>query len=28
KPVLFLGTGQKYGDLMKFDAEWYVDQLF
>jgi signal recognition particle GTPase len=26
--VLFLGTGQKYGDLMKFDAEWYVDQLF
>ncbi len=28
KPVLFLGTGQKYEDLMKFDAEWYVDQLF
>ncbi len=28
KPVLFLGTGQKYGDLMKFDAKWYVDQLF
>lgn len=28
KPVLFLGTGQKYDDLMKFDAEWYVDQLF
>ncbi|HIE31778.1 MAG TPA: signal recognition particle-docking protein FtsY [Methanosarcinales archaeon] len=28
KPVLFLGVGQKYGDLMKFDADWYVDQLF
>ncbi len=28
KPVLFLGTGQKYEDLKKFDAEWYVDQLF
>ncbi len=28
KPVLFLGTGQKYGDLKKFDAKWYVDQLF
>ncbi len=28
KPVLFLGTGQKYDDLRKFDAKWYVDQLF
>ncbi|MEA1894515.1 MAG: signal recognition particle-docking protein FtsY [Euryarchaeota archaeon] len=28
KPILFLGTGQKYGDLVKFDASWYVDQLF
>jgi fused signal recognition particle receptor len=28
KPVLFLGTGQKYDDLRKFDAAWYVDQLF
>ena len=28
KPVLFLGTGQKYSDLKKFDAQWYVDQLF
>ncbi len=28
KPVLFLGTGQKYEDLRKFDPEWYVDQLF
>jgi len=28
KPVLFLGIGQSYEDLKKFDAEWYVDQLF
>lgn len=28
KPMLFLGTGQKYRDLVKFDAGWYVDQLF
>jgi len=28
KPILFLGIGQKYEDLVKFDAEWYVDQLF
>lgn len=28
KPVLFLGTGQQYDDLKKFDAEWYVDRLF
>ena len=28
KPMLFLGTGQKYRDLVKFDAGWYVDQFF
>ncbi len=28
KPVLFLGIGQSYEDLKKFDAAWYVDQLF
>ncbi len=27
KPILFLGTGQGYEDLRKFDAEWLVDQL-
>ena len=27
KPIVFLGTGQKYGDLMKFDAEWMAERL-
>ncbi|MGB2727011.1 MAG: signal recognition particle-docking protein FtsY [Halobacteriota archaeon] len=27
KPILFLGTGQGYEDLEKFDAEWFVDRL-
>jgi fused signal recognition particle receptor len=27
KPILFLGKGQDYDDLMKFDAEWLVDRL-
>lgn len=27
KPILFLGTGQGYDDLEKFDAEWLVDRL-
>ncbi|PSQ19073.1 signal recognition particle-docking protein FtsY [Halobacteriales archaeon QS_8_69_26] len=27
KPVLFLGTGQGYDDLERFDPEWLVDQL-
>jgi len=27
KPILFLGTGQGYEDLEKFDAEWLVDRL-
>ncbi|MDD2439315.1 MAG: signal recognition particle-docking protein FtsY [Methanosarcinaceae archaeon] len=28
KPILFLGIGQGYDDLKKFDPEWFVDQLF
>jgi len=28
KPILFLGTGQGYKDLVKFDPEWLVDRLF
>lgn len=28
KPILFLGMGQGYDDLQKFDPEWFVDQLF
>lgn len=27
KPILFLGTGQSYGDLMEFRPEWMVEQL-
>jgi fused signal recognition particle receptor len=27
KPILFLGTGQGYDDLERFDPEWLVDQL-
>jgi len=27
KPVLFLGTGQDYPDLVKFDPDWLVDRL-
>jgi fused signal recognition particle receptor len=27
KPILFLGIGQGYDDLKKFDAEWLVDRL-
>jgi fused signal recognition particle receptor len=28
KPILFLGVGQRYTDLMKFDPGWLVDRLF
>ncbi|WP_406657723.1 signal recognition particle-docking protein FtsY [Methanolobus sp. ZRKC2] len=28
KPILFLGMGQGYDDLQKFDPQWFVDQLF
>ena len=27
KPILFLGTGQGYDDLTRFDPEWVVDEL-
>ena len=27
KPVLFLGTGQGFDDLIKFDANWYIDKI-
>lgn len=27
KPIVFLGTGQKYGDLMKFDPDWMAERL-
>ncbi|MCZ7357879.1 MAG: signal recognition particle-docking protein FtsY [Candidatus Methanoperedens sp.] len=28
KPILFLGVGQSYKDLVKFDPEWLLDRLF
>jgi fused signal recognition particle receptor len=28
KPLVFVGTGQGYDDLMPFDAKWLVDRLF
>ena len=27
-PILFLGTGQEYNDLVKFQPEWLFDRLF
>ncbi len=28
KPIIFLGTGQGYNDLMKFDADWFINRIF
>ncbi|MDY6985840.1 MAG: signal recognition particle-docking protein FtsY [Candidatus Thermoplasmatota archaeon] len=28
KPIIFLGIGEGYDKLMKFDAEWFVKRLF
>jgi len=28
KPILFIGTGQEYEDLIPFDEEWMVKRLF
>lgn len=28
KPIMFLGTGQEYKDLIAFDPEWMVNRLF
>lgn len=27
KPILFLGTGQEYKDLLEFDPEWFVNEI-
>ncbi len=27
-PILFVGVGQEYGDLRKFEPEWIVDNIF
>lgn len=28
KPILFIGTGQSYEDLMEFKPEWMINQIF
>ena len=28
KPILFLGVGQGYDDIMEYDADWMLNQLF
>ena len=28
KPIMFLGMGQGYDDIMEYDADWMLDQLF
>jgi signal recognition particle-docking protein FtsY len=28
KPILFLGVGQEYQDLRKFETQWFLDRLF
>ncbi|HWG91914.1 MAG TPA: signal recognition particle-docking protein FtsY [Candidatus Thermoplasmatota archaeon] len=28
KPILFLGVGQEYGDLIPYDPQWMVDRIF
>ena len=28
KPIMFLGVGQGYDDIMEYDAEWMLNQIF
>jgi fused signal recognition particle receptor len=28
KPILFLGVGQNYEDMVKFDPQWLMARLF
>ncbi len=28
RPILFLGVGQEYGDLVKFDPDWLIERIF
>ena len=28
KPIIFLGNGQNYEDLMKFDVDWFLNRIF
>ncbi|MFQ6054269.1 MAG: signal recognition particle-docking protein FtsY, partial [Candidatus Bathyarchaeia archaeon] len=27
KPIIYIGTGQGYGDLQRFDAEWFTEKI-
>lgn len=27
KPIIYVGTGQSYGDLQSFDAEWFAEKI-
>jgi fused signal recognition particle receptor len=27
KPIFFLGTGQRYEDLIEFDPNWFVEEI-
>ncbi len=27
KPIMFLGTGQEYDDLVEFDSQWFVNEI-
>ncbi len=28
KPILFMGTGQEYSDLLKFSGDWLIERIF
>jgi fused signal recognition particle receptor len=28
KPIIYLGTGQGYGDIEEFNPEWFVGKVF
>ncbi|HIJ98349.1 TPA: signal recognition particle-docking protein FtsY, partial [archaeon] len=28
RPILYLGTGQKYEDMIPFSAKWFVEKVF
>ncbi|MFQ6106386.1 MAG: signal recognition particle-docking protein FtsY [Thermoplasmata archaeon] len=28
KPIIYVGTGQDYGDLTEFNADWMIDRVF
>ena len=28
KPILFLGMGQEYSDIIEYDPDWMLNQLF